>query len=74
MKCTPGDPGVTQPRHGLCLAVEPRPVGFAIQRRPENLERDDAVQRDLAGLVDNPHPTRPDAAFDPEIADLDARF
>ena len=51
------DVGVVQLAGQLGLAAKPCPLVGRRQRAGEDhLERDDPVQRDLPGLVDNPHP------------------
>ena len=43
-------------RHGLRLDAEPRPIfGPGQAARPDHLQRDQAAQSPLAGLVDDPH-------------------
>ena len=66
------DVGVVQPRRGLRLAAEPlqghrgRPTTWPRQ----DLQRHAAAQRDLLGLVDDPHAAPADLAEDPVVADL----
>jgi hypothetical protein len=55
------------------LTLKPHSVGLSGQGRAQDLERNDAIERDLAGLVDDPHPARPEPPPDPEIAQCDAR-
>jgi hypothetical protein len=63
------DVRVVQQRRGLGLGLEPlelarvEPAG-----QGQDLQGDPTVQRELFGLVDDPHAAAPDFAQDPEIA------
>ena len=65
------DIGVVQSRRRPRLALEAlKLLGVANQLPRQDLEGDMTAQRDLLGLVDNPHPAVPDLADDPEVAQL----
>jgi hypothetical protein len=51
------DVGVAQPGHRLGLGLKPRPLPVAgIGPRPDHLEGHQPVEREVPGLVDDPHP------------------
>ena len=68
------DIGVMQSRGGAGLAAEPlqdRPVAGRLPR--QYLERHPVAERDLLGLVDDPHAAPTDLAEDPVVADSESR-
>jgi hypothetical protein len=63
------DVRVVQERRGLGLGLEPLELtGVEPTGKGQYLERDTPVQRELFGLVNDPHATATDFADDPEIA------
>ena len=57
---------------GHCLRLDAEPLQFQrVERRDpgEDLERDPTPQRDLLGLVDDPHPSAADLTHEPILAE-----
>ena len=68
------DIGMVQPRSGLRFPLEAYDVIGTCERITEHLEGDDAIQGNLPGLVDNPHPPCAEPMLNSEITDLNASF
>ena len=65
------DPLVLHMGRGEGLGLEPtEAAGVDGRGEREDLQRDPTPQRDLLGLVDDPHPAPPDLAEEPEVAQL----
>jgi hypothetical protein len=69
-----GHVGVSQPRHDLRLALEPRlrALGVAVDERaaPQELHRDVALELRIVRRVDHPDAARPELAKDSVATDL----
>ena len=69
------DVGMVQPSRGTGLALEsPALLGVAEHVAGQQLERDVAAERNLLGLVHDPHAPMADLAQDVEVAELPRRW
>ncbi|TMQ22514.1 MAG: hypothetical protein E6J90_12360 [Deltaproteobacteria bacterium] len=63
-----------QPRHRARLADQPRPRDVvAVERGVQHLERDRAIEVEVAGFPHHAHPAGAEHALEPVLAEPDAR-